>query len=147
MDKSESSAPQISHITLLTYSTWLVAGAWLIFTGAWLILNPPNTEQWFFNYFFGAIRLFTGVHALRSAGTVARRTNEPQKSTSWLMTSVLLTMMVVLPLLMFIIQTSMMTFGTYQPGESYRENLVRLISIAAGYLFATIYADWRLRKQ
>ncbi|MDQ3712385.1 MAG: hypothetical protein M3388_09225 [Acidobacteriota bacterium] len=87
-----------------------------------------------------------GVHDFRAAHSVAGKTNKPQKLTLRLMTCILLTIMVVLPLLLFMLQTSMMLFGTYQPGKLYRENVIKLVSISICYMLATIYADWRLRK-
>jgi len=146
MNKSISTPQNITHISLLTYSTWLVAGVWLIFTGVMLIYKPPDNDYWFFNYFFGAVRLLIGVHALRSARSVAHKSSEPQKLFLRAMTFILLTIILILPLLLFIFQTSIILFGTYQPGELYRENIIRLVSIAICYMLATIYADWRLRK-
>lgn len=146
MNKSDSTASTVSFPTLLTYSTWLVAGIWLIFTGAMLIFRLPNSDNSFFNYFFGAIRLVFGIQALRMARPVARNSNNPQKFTLRFTTVLLIIMMFVMPLLAFGFQSLMMLFGTYQPGEFYTENILRLIFIAVCYIPAIIFADWRLRK-
>lgn len=147
MNKSDSNAaPSISFSSLLTYSSWLVAGAWLIGTGVMLIFRPPNADNGFFNYLLGAVRVLIGVHALRTARSVALESREPQRFSLHLITGVLVMMMFAMPLLLFIFQSLAMLFGAYQPGELYTENISRLLFVAVCYIPAIIFADWRLRK-
>jgi uncharacterized membrane protein len=146
MNKSASTPQNITHTSLLTYSTWLVAGVWLVFTGVELIYKTSNGDNSFFNYLFGAVRILIGIHTFKFAHLVAYKSNDPQISFLRAMTSILFTIMIVLPLLRFILETTAALFGTYQPGEPYRENATRIVFTAACYLFATLFADWWLRK-
>jgi hypothetical protein len=146
MIKSVSATSDITHKSLLTYSTWLVIGVWLIFTGAVLIYNTSNGDSSFFSYLFGAIRIWVGGRALKFARSITDKSNQPQALFLRCLTLLLLLLMVCLPLLVFILQTSFMLFGTYQPNESYMQNAKRLIIISVCYLLATIFAGWRLRK-
>lgn len=147
MNKSDLDASGISLSSLLTYSSWLVAGVWLIGTGVMLIFRPPNPDNGFFNYLLGAARLLIGVHALRTARSVARESRKQQRFWLQFVTGLLLTMMFVMPLLLFIFQILTMIFGTYQPDELYTENIARLVFVALCYIPAVVFADWRLRNQ
>lgn len=143
---SASASPGISHIVLLIFSTWLVAGAWLIFTGAELIYKMSNGDSSFAGYFFGTVRILIGVHTFRFARPVAIKSSDSQKTFILFMTSTLFTIMIVLPVLSFIFVSSVALLGTYEPDEHYRENALRLLAIAICYMLAIIFADWRLRK-
>jgi len=147
MNKSDSiPSLNITHTCLLTYSTWLVAGTWLIFTGAELIYKTTNGENSSSGYLFGAIRILIGVHTFRFARRVALKSSDPQNKFLLFMTATLFTIMFVLPVLSFVFVSFVALFGTYEPDEHYRENVIRIIFIAVCYLFATLFADWSLRK-
>ena len=146
MNKTNSTLSTVSHITLLAYSTWLVVGIWLIFTGAELIYKTSNGNDSSFNYLFGALRFLVGVNALRTAPTAAQKSGEPLGLSFKVLTYLLLILLVGLPFLVLIYQISKILFGTFQPDKLYRETAVRLLIVGVCYLFATFFADWRLRK-
>ena len=145
MNKTNSTSPNIKKTSLLTFSTWLAIGFWLIFTGAELIFKTPSDDN-SLGYLLGAFRIFVGVHAVRSARLVADKSREPQGASLRSLTSIILFAIVGLPLLLFIYQTLIILFGVEQPNELYRENAVRLMTIAVCYLIATIFAGWRLKE-
>lgn len=136
----------VSHISLLTYSTWLVLGIWLLSTGGRLIFKTADGDHSFLNYFLGAVRILIGLNAAAAAHSVARRADLPAGFSIRLLTYILVGLLVGLPLLLFVLQIAVAVFGTYQLGELYTENVTRLIFIAVCYLLATVYAGRKLSK-
>lgn len=133
-------------MTLLTYSTWLVVGSWLIATGAQEIYKVSNSDNSFLIYLIGVVRIFIGVHALRSAYAVTLQASGPQGFSLRVLTFILLILMIGAPLFVLIFQTLASLFTGYQPDEKYLENGMRIVYIGGGYLLATLFAGWRLAK-
>jgi hypothetical protein len=147
MNEKSSDSSKVTHLSLLTYSTWLVVGVWLIFTGIGLIFSNISGDFALVNFLFGALRFYVGIRALQTARMITYKSNQPQGLLIRFLTFTLLILIIDAPFLIFVFQSAPILFGISAPGDHYRADAERIILIAGCYLLATLFGGWQLRAK
>lgn len=147
MSETRPQSSDTSHVALLSYSTWLGGGMWLIYTGCRLFFqNSDSMETALFNSIFGFLRIFLGLKAIQMAREIPYRINGIQRRFFRLLTNIFITLTVGIPFAIFIFHIFVVFSGRREPDDFFLQNAINLLTAATFYLFATIYAGWKMSK-
>lgn len=143
--EKDTSAQEIASGVLLACSTWLVAGVWIAIVGVERIVHRASGGDLAINFLQGWIEIAIGAFALSRARLIGESWNKPHGLVTQLMTVGLLVLIVVKPLLVFATQTCLKLSGQVVNDQVYRQNVFRLVLVAAMFVPATWLADWILK--